>query len=554
QFGKGDKYFGICTLMVTMPGLPMFGHGQVEGYEEKYGMEYRRAYRDESPDSDLVERHEREIFPLMKRRMLFSGSVNFCLFDMWQDDHVNENVFAYTNRLGTDRALVLYNNSYYKAAGWINSGCVDIPQKEGGSQRQDSLAEALLLHNDSHCFALLREMRSGQWFIRSSKDMFERGLFINLPGYGAQVYLDIYEVEDGDFSTWARLHAELNGAGMRDPKEALEDMLLDEIFGPFCDLFRLERIEDARKVFSGESDGPDAETLQAVERFLLAAKELRKDAAYDPFAGGERSGAAVDVKTAVDCWEKTLAAYVASFKAAAEAAGKNDFAAGLRDRLVNGLQFSAFVYGYSVFGLCASIAGKNANGAKAVTLFEFWHFDRKLRECFQELGIDGGAAYRFIEVAKALTRRLVPDKTGVKAGWVKSGASVTALSIVQNAHDSEDFRRLLGVNEWGGVDWFNKEAFEETLFYAAAIAAGYAGIDAVSAVVAELSNAELKSNYKLAELVNALGGKKSVKKAAAASAKPVTAKSDAEKKDTVQKTTTVPKAVSAKKQPQKKKD
>jgi hypothetical protein len=45
QFGKGDKYFGVCTLMATLPGLPMFGHGQIEGFEEKYGMEYRRAYR-----------------------------------------------------------------------------------------------------------------------------------------------------------------------------------------------------------------------------------------------------------------------------------------------------------------------------------------------------------------------------------------------------------------------------------------------------------------------------------------------------------------------------
>ena len=49
QFGSGDKYFGVCTMMATMPGLPMFGHGQLEGFTEKYGMEYRRAYRDESP-------------------------------------------------------------------------------------------------------------------------------------------------------------------------------------------------------------------------------------------------------------------------------------------------------------------------------------------------------------------------------------------------------------------------------------------------------------------------------------------------------------------------
>ncbi|MFN8426843.1 MAG: hypothetical protein U0X87_11385 [Anaerolineales bacterium] len=29
QFGDGDKYFGIATVLATLPGLPMFGHGQV---------------------------------------------------------------------------------------------------------------------------------------------------------------------------------------------------------------------------------------------------------------------------------------------------------------------------------------------------------------------------------------------------------------------------------------------------------------------------------------------------------------------------------------------
>ena len=43
QFGKGDKYIGVATLLATLPGLPMFGHGQFEGFAEKYGMEFRRA-------------------------------------------------------------------------------------------------------------------------------------------------------------------------------------------------------------------------------------------------------------------------------------------------------------------------------------------------------------------------------------------------------------------------------------------------------------------------------------------------------------------------------
>ena len=68
QFGKGDKYFGVCTMLATLPGLPMFGHGQIEGFSERYGMEYRRAYHAEMPDEWLVARHEREISPLLHRR------------------------------------------------------------------------------------------------------------------------------------------------------------------------------------------------------------------------------------------------------------------------------------------------------------------------------------------------------------------------------------------------------------------------------------------------------------------------------------------------------
>ena len=64
QFGKGDKYFGVAVMMATLPGLPMFGHGQVEGFTEKYGMEYQRAYYDEQPDEGLVNHHKRVIFSL----------------------------------------------------------------------------------------------------------------------------------------------------------------------------------------------------------------------------------------------------------------------------------------------------------------------------------------------------------------------------------------------------------------------------------------------------------------------------------------------------------
>ena len=79
QFGSGGKYFGICLMMVTMPGLPMFGHGQIEGYHEKYGMEYRKAYWDEEIDYGLLNYHKSVVFPIMKKRYLFAQVSNFFL-------------------------------------------------------------------------------------------------------------------------------------------------------------------------------------------------------------------------------------------------------------------------------------------------------------------------------------------------------------------------------------------------------------------------------------------------------------------------------------------
>ncbi|MEZ4484421.1 MAG: hypothetical protein R2864_07430 [Syntrophotaleaceae bacterium] len=52
----------MAVMLVTLPGLPMFGHGQVEGFAEKYGMEYRRAYWDEAVDAGFVALQS-QIFP-----------------------------------------------------------------------------------------------------------------------------------------------------------------------------------------------------------------------------------------------------------------------------------------------------------------------------------------------------------------------------------------------------------------------------------------------------------------------------------------------------------
>src|SRR4029453_2298117 len=110
HFGTGDKYFGVATLLATMPGLPMIGHGQVEGFTEKYGMEFQRAQRDEQPNEGLIARFEREIVPLLHERRRYAGAADFRLYDVTADGGaVLDNVYAYSNGRGGHHSLGVYH-------------------------------------------------------------------------------------------------------------------------------------------------------------------------------------------------------------------------------------------------------------------------------------------------------------------------------------------------------------------------------------------------------------------------------------------------------------
>jgi len=233
QFGKDDKYFGVCTLMVTLPGLPMFGHGQIEGFTEKYGMEYRRAYWDEQEDGYLIARHEREIFPLLKKRYLFSHVHNFVLYDYYNHDgSVNENIFAFSNRSGSERALVLYNNKYDRARGWIKYSSATT-QKVNNSFVQLSLREGLALSKQHDFYTIFRDHINGLEYIRSNSELEHKGLYAELDGFNYHVFLDFRQVQDNEYQHYAQLNNYLNGRGVPSIEEALKETFLIPVHDPF---------------------------------------------------------------------------------------------------------------------------------------------------------------------------------------------------------------------------------------------------------------------------------------------------------------------------------
>ncbi|HTP02807.1 MAG TPA: alpha-amylase family glycosyl hydrolase [Anaerolineales bacterium] len=210
QFGTGDKYFGVCTVLCTLPGLPMFGHGQIEGYREKYGMEFRMPKWDEQPDEGLVRGHEWKIFPLLHRRPLFADVEHFLLFDLYREDgHVDENVFAYSNRSSSgERGLVFYHNKFADTRGWIRISAAYL-DKASGQLLQRSLAEGLDLPHGG--FAICRDDVTRLEYIRSCAELWEKGLFVELHAYQHHVFLD-WRFVDG--SEWQVVHDVLQGSGV----------------------------------------------------------------------------------------------------------------------------------------------------------------------------------------------------------------------------------------------------------------------------------------------------------------------------------------------------
>ncbi len=207
QFGTGDKYFGVCTLLATLPGLPMFGHGQIEGLRERYGMEFKAPKWDETSDQALIGGHEWKIFPLLHRRKLFADVAEFQLYDFFtQDGKVNEDVFAYSNRRGEDRGLVIYHNKFGETRGWIRTSAASLDRRQG-KLVQRLLPEALALPRQG--YAIFNDLVTHMEYIRSCAELWDKGLYAELRAYQHHVFLDWRFVDGAD---WAAVDRELDGA------------------------------------------------------------------------------------------------------------------------------------------------------------------------------------------------------------------------------------------------------------------------------------------------------------------------------------------------------
>ena len=457
QFGKGDKYFGVATMMATLPGLPMVGHGQVEGYSEKYGMEYHKPKWQEQPDQHLINRHARQIFPLFHRRRLFADVEHFYLYDFYTGSgNVNEDVFAYSNRMGDERALVIYHNRFGDTRGWIMTSAASLTDDGSGekSLTQSTLGRGLDLPDDPNAYVIFRNLVTGKEYIRNCSEMHVKGLFLELLAYQTYVFLDFRVVVDTPDGRYSRVNAYLGGQPVDSVEDALQEMFLQVIHQPYRELVNAGMLRFLISSRRDDTETPkDPVPLEQVEHksaHLLRAVAgfLGADPKIEPIIEQMRARADVILDLPVLAERHP---YPRSTK-------YPRLVAKVQQKLGNEIFDWVMLLTAALtqpLGLLMDPDPLKASAHSQIWIDE-WLLRKVIRQALQELPVSEPAADYGSRLARLLTGQI---------GWQRAEASKTLKPRVVMKAWLEDpgIRDFLRINTYDDIEWFNGEAMETWL-------------------------------------------------------------------------------------------
>ena len=469
QFGRDDKNFGVATMMSTLPGLPMFGHGQIEGFTEKYGMEFRRARFQEDPDPGLVARHEREIAPLLHQRWLFAESENFLLYDFYRPDgSVDENVFAYSNRRGEHRALIIYHNVFANTYGTIHVSA-SYADKGAGHLRQQTLGGAFGLPNDGNLFLAFRDNSTGLEHLERASKIVSQGYSLELHAYSCHVFLNWRELRPDENYRWDLLCDSLNGRGVPNLDDALQALEVAPLHDSLIALLHPDLVTELARLTGdlpacgqeGEASTPAAQLMQRVEtlslRFATEALAI--------YARKTGTSSAADEK---DLWLSICRQYHAVIglpaieREFAEPWSKEaKMVLPSEDPPLHPSVIWGPAFAYAVLAGTAEALGGKDTAATTLGLF-----DRlRLRHAFARAFSVGDQVTEDGWRAAARIRLAFFCQTLASVKPTKGAAEEPFAGFARAVWDEPDIRWLLQVNESAGEWYFNKELHQQMLWW-----------------------------------------------------------------------------------------
>jgi hypothetical protein len=364
---------------------------------------------------------------------------------------------------------VIYHDRFAETSGTIRESAAYARKNASGAKRlvRRSLADGLGLPTGADDFVTFRDARTGLEYVRSCRELRDRGFSIHLGAYEGHVFWEFQEVHDGSSGQWRRLAERLAGAGTPSLDAAMRELQLEPVHAPL------------RAVFDG------------------------------PAVGAVLDGTAADDD--LDRLEAAFAAFLTAVAAATGVTGDpTTLARTIRDRAVAGFRRvaassppleradRAAVLGW----LALAPMGALADGPDVPTTSAAWFDELRLGPVlaggFRRAGLDEADAWAAAERVRVLLR--LPRPSSVTG----RGTAARDMRLLERWFASEPVRAALGVNTWQGSEFVDRDRFADLLAWAtrldaiefdqapddAFVARGRAAAETAGYVVAKLRGAK----------------------------------------------------------------
>jgi len=388
----------------------------------------------------------------MKKRYLFAEVQNFFLYDFYAPEgYVNENVFAYSNHFGDERALVVYNNKFEYAKGWIRNSCSYLEKSTVNDEQhlvQKSLGDGLTLHYDDQYFCIFRDHLSGLEFIRSSKDLFDRGLLVELGAFKYHVFLNFREVQDNVWHHYAQLNVYLDGRGVPSIEDALKEIFLRPIHQSFAAVMNaglLRRLLSSRVTI--EQPTLDTALLSEInQKYLYFLREVKHFAS----AAGEEN------KIAAKVHDKLMAALQLDDRlqllAKTGVRGCKSAVSFVQTNLVYDSYTWGVLSGWIFIHCLGGLVTTEDCAAQSRSWIDEWLLSKIILPVFTDFGQDEAKSWQGMLLIKILvTHQHWFNENGSPKRW--------AYRILKQLLEDQEVQQFLQVNRYQDVLWFNQEAF-----------------------------------------------------------------------------------------------
>jgi hypothetical protein len=368
------------------------------------------------------------------------------------------------------------------------------------------LGGGLGLTADQAYFSIFRDNVTGLEYIRNSKELCDKGLYVELGAYKYHVFIDFREIRDNEWHQYANLTAYLNGRGVPNLEEALKEMFLQPVQYALKELVNVavfHRLMDAR--LKKPEDQPDQELMSEIEQkatnLLREAKRLSEGMEDELTISPEMRR-----KLEVILYLPTMAN---RFPWSVPPEGKTA-AEYLMEKLIGETSPWYTIFNWLFVHALGRVVSQTDSEERSRSWIDEWRLGKTIASVLGDLELEETSVWKSVSVVKLLTRH---------QRWyrVKRSGQNPAYRVLESLLKDGEVHQFLQVNRYNDTLWFNKEAFNELrwwLFLAAAVEissdplrSAYEVVKDVEecyTIIKTLHQAEKKSSCQLEKLLEAI--------------------------------------------------